>query len=478
MGDYLSKCNKQNLCCCLNSVSTQAQSPQNGKNAKQNVVQASPQTFAESLQLHQKEQKELDYLSKMTNFSENTIRMLYLRFNTIDAQIAKDSAISIREFSHVVGVSETSLLAKRFFHHIDKNNYGSVTFRNFVSTMSILQPHASKKEKLDLSFFLYDLNNDGHIDKQELTEIISSVVQESKREIDYVKQNKNYQIMPDFTDQHIHELVEFTFEKVDKNKDGKIDLSEYAAYCDDNPRILEPFTLDIEKLMEYEARLRRERRYSTSIENRRELHHGPLTAATGGTGGGVANVKSTKQSKPRIPASPKSLKSVLSSKSRSKSLIQLSRRKKRKSKSFSRNTNTTSTANNSNRHNGPGSPKLADRLLNLNPFKHSKIKVSIADMELTQIEKVTTIHNAKDVCADIDFNEHNNLKHPNDYSSTGTSTTNTIEVPSMSVDSGDDTCVSVVSEVKNTIAFEIPFKEVAHHSLSNVNVLSVAKIAE
>jgi len=77
------------------------------------------------------------------------------------------------------------------------------------------------------------------------------------------------------SDNQIDEIVNNTFEATDLNHDNKIDFEEYCLYCEKNPRILQPFCVDVSNLIQYEQESRRRHRYRESIANYRTLHHGP-----------------------------------------------------------------------------------------------------------------------------------------------------------------------------------------------------------
>lgn len=64
-----------------------------------------------------------------------------------------------------------------------------------------------------------------------------------------------------------------TFEVCDKKDGGKISFEEYCEYCRLNPRVLQPFSVDIKSLIEYESDQRKQERIGGKT---RELHHGAL----------------------------------------------------------------------------------------------------------------------------------------------------------------------------------------------------------
>lgn len=236
--------------------------------------------FEKSLMQHQNEQDEYTYLSNITHFDEATLRLLHVRFNAIDGCIERDSRISFEEFAKIIEISPDSILLRRFFKFIEKEqNLGGLTFRTFASTMSVLSQHASEDEKIKLSFYLCDLNDDGFIDKNELFNLIKDCLMALKppnifkhycknESIDIILQNTLKQMNILQTEK---ENIQISFEQYHQFITHKNNL-QYKQ------RILAAFSLDINKLIQYEAESRRLIMISNKeiIDKKKILHHGPL----------------------------------------------------------------------------------------------------------------------------------------------------------------------------------------------------------
>ena len=144
----------------------------------------------------------------------------------------------------MLAMDSKSILLRRFFTFMDKSATGSLYF---ATALSLLSLEAPDEDKLALSFFLYDMNYDKHINRGECRQM----VQLGLGEIDM-------QLSP----QQIEVFVSNTFRAADRNKDGVIDFAEYSAYCRRNPRVLAPFRVDIASLVLDEREKRRSRRVS------------------------------------------------------------------------------------------------------------------------------------------------------------------------------------------------------------------------
>uniref|UniRef100_A0ABD2WB71 EF-hand domain-containing protein n=1 Tax=Trichogramma kaykai TaxID=54128 RepID=A0ABD2WB71_9HYME len=93
--------------------------------------------------------------------------------------------------------------------------------------MSILS-RGSLEEKLRWTFSLYDINGDGCITREEMTDIVTAV----------------YELMGKFADPNLNQnhegvrqRVDRMFQKMDGNKDGVVTLSEFLEACNADPQI-------------------------------------------------------------------------------------------------------------------------------------------------------------------------------------------------------------------------------------------------
>lgn len=60
------------------------------------------------------------------------------------------------------------------FNTLDSDNSGIVSFEEFVQGLSILS-RGTLEEKLRWTFSLYDINGDGYITREEMTDIVTAI---------------------------------------------------------------------------------------------------------------------------------------------------------------------------------------------------------------------------------------------------------------------------------------------------------------
>ena len=145
---------------------------------------------------------------------------------------------------------------------------GELSFRVFARTMSVLSDKATINEKCEISFNLYDLNDDGVIDQNELKTLINDLLDLAKDFMDplLIKLMSN-----NSNNFFVNKLISNTMKLFDLDANGHITYKSYCKFIKKNPRLLAPFTLDIEKLLDYEAEQRRMKRISINSLKKKKL---------------------------------------------------------------------------------------------------------------------------------------------------------------------------------------------------------------
>jgi len=228
-------------------------------NSKQrSAAPLNTQQIASAIIDHQKQEKDYDYLASLTLFDIDTIRKLHKRFCEIDDEGNSDDLIDVTEFIKALNFSQDSLLGQRIFAYFDKHDSGAMNFRNFVMALKGLSPHSTLEEKISLSFYLYDLNQDGSIDSSEIRQLVDAALEMTKQV---------------WTEQQRIDICDATFKAVDSNGDGLVQFEEYAAYCRDHPELLRSLTVDVQDIVKDVS----VKRYDDSMaRNTLSLTRGPL----------------------------------------------------------------------------------------------------------------------------------------------------------------------------------------------------------
>uniref|UniRef100_A0A1Y1LR13 EF-hand domain-containing protein n=1 Tax=Photinus pyralis TaxID=7054 RepID=A0A1Y1LR13_PHOPY len=161
----------------------------------------------------------LEALCRSTRFSEAEIKRIYRGFKAeCPTGVVKEDTFKMI-YSQFFPQANTNQYAHYVFNTLDQDHSGLISFENFVQSLSVLS-RGSLDEKIRWAFNLYDINRDGCITRDEMTDIVTAV----------------YDLMgkvsePCIEDDTVKEKVDMLFSKMDKNRDGVVTLDEFLECC-------------------------------------------------------------------------------------------------------------------------------------------------------------------------------------------------------------------------------------------------------
>ncbi|XP_025828857.1 Kv channel-interacting protein 1 isoform X3 [Agrilus planipennis] len=162
----------------------------------------------------------LESLCKNTKFSQQEIKRIYRGFKAeCPTGVVKEDTFKVIYSQFFPQGANTSHYAHYVFNTLDHDKSGIINFENFLQCLSVLS-RGTMDEKMRWIFSLYDINGDGCITREEMTDIVSAIY-------DLMGKMSNPSV-DDFT---IKERVEMIFTKMDKNQDGVVTFDEFLDCC-------------------------------------------------------------------------------------------------------------------------------------------------------------------------------------------------------------------------------------------------------
>jgi serine/threonine-protein phosphatase 2B regulatory subunit len=152
--------------------------------------------------------EDLEELETLSGFSALHITRLYKRFRRLDrdnkGSISRDELMSIPELA-------MNPLAPRIVSMFDTRHEELIDFRQFIELLAVFRVDTPRERKMKFAFQLYDIDDDGFITAQDLTEVLTLMVGRH------------------LTPEQIRQIVVKTIDQADLlDGDGKLSFEEFA----------------------------------------------------------------------------------------------------------------------------------------------------------------------------------------------------------------------------------------------------------
>jgi Ca2+-binding EF-hand superfamily protein len=166
---------------------------------------------------------DVTYLIERTCFTEAEIEAWYRDFREACPKGGLNKEQFLNIFYALRPDSNPRTFSKYVFDAFDTNRDGQIEFREFLECLFITT-RGRVEERLLWAFGIYDINGDGYISVEEMTEIVAALYDMLGRSSE--------------TQMSAEERVGAIFELMDENKDGKISKQEFTTMSLQNPEVL------------------------------------------------------------------------------------------------------------------------------------------------------------------------------------------------------------------------------------------------
>jgi Ca2+-binding EF-hand superfamily protein len=173
-------------------------------------------------------------LANTTHFTNEELRLLFVKFTRFASTIVKDGTIDMEEFRLALGMNSPGF-SNRIFAAFDRDDSRTIEFSEFAEGLSALSERAELDEKVKFCFRVYDIDANGSIEANELRDVVRMAIAE----------------LPDMKveDDLLAGMVDAAYQKFDTNDDGKISLDEFRRGAHENPDIVSFVSVNIDKLL-------------------------------------------------------------------------------------------------------------------------------------------------------------------------------------------------------------------------------------
>ncbi|OQV17609.1 putative Calsenilin [Hypsibius exemplaris] len=157
-----------------------------------------------------------------SKFSQREVNELYREFKheCPAGYITKDRFLLMFQKFFPTGGSDR--YAGYVFDTFERDAHGRVPFRSFLLGMSVLS-RGNTDEKLRWIFDLYDIDKNGYVTQEEMTEIVSAVYE--------MRNDQDAPSTPGGNSEAVIRHAKSVFQKMDVNNDGVVSCEEFIAAC-------------------------------------------------------------------------------------------------------------------------------------------------------------------------------------------------------------------------------------------------------
>jgi serine/threonine-protein phosphatase 2B regulatory subunit len=116
---------------------------------------------------------------------------------------------------------------------LDEDHSQMLEFDEFVRGFYLLSPKASKAEKINFTFKIYDVDGNGDVSRDELLQLLTDVLKEDKASLGHMH----------LAEEDLRDWVDMSFDEVVPSGEQGMKKDDYARMVELHPAILESLTI-------------------------------------------------------------------------------------------------------------------------------------------------------------------------------------------------------------------------------------------
>ena len=184
------------------------------------------------------QERECARLASKTKFTSGQIGVLQRVFSRVSGTNERDGVIDAIEFQRALfgrasggdgDAGKGDLFSARIFSCFDSASDERLSFEEFVRGLNVFHPETSRDAKTKFAFRVYDLQDTGEINRDDVRRMLEAVLSQSTS--------------MSLTAKEIEAAVNKTFEDCDLTKNGVISLKEFESLVEKNDKVIANMTM-------------------------------------------------------------------------------------------------------------------------------------------------------------------------------------------------------------------------------------------
>lgn len=188
--------------------------------------------------------RQVQILASSSHFNITDVKALHAKFKALAAESPDCDQITKsqwRDAARSAGIQGADVYLEQLWNHFDDTKSNTIGFREFVLGLSAMC-RGSARQKLELSFEIYDTENNGRISQEEMASLLMSMDSHALQYLAATKGNKmsSQQLVAEEKKrkQKIVEYVAEVFAENDVSRTGYLNMKEYTQAVLKHPALL------------------------------------------------------------------------------------------------------------------------------------------------------------------------------------------------------------------------------------------------